>query len=543
MFKLKLSSLYLFFLLAKFCEAQAPNIQWAKTYGGTSQDNLESMIKNNSGGFVFIGSSSSNDGDILSPQGYEDVWVFELDSAGTFQWKKNLGGTYTDHGYSIKQTLDSGYIVAASSTSNDGDVAGNHNNWGGYPFDAWIVKIDKDGNLQWQKCYGGSENDFAYDIQLTNDSGYIFCGESYSDDGDVSGHHGLGGNPDIWVVKIDNLGNLKWQKSMGGTGFESAESIIETPDSGYLITGSSYAITGIDGDIIGAGYHGFGDIFTVKLDSIGNFQWKKCYGGTSGDGGVKICNTNDGNYFMLSVSESFDGDIIGNHGSSDYSIIKISPTGSIIWSKCYGGSMSESPSDIIPTSDKGFMVSGLTVSNDGDVNGIHWPNQLSEDYWTVKCDSAGGIVWQKCLGGSYSDQGRSALEDSNILIVGGNTISNDGDVTGFHDSSCIGNCGDIWIVRLSIQSDEIDNPESLTNFISIYSLDNHVYLNYYSTRNELINYRLYESTGKILYEDKFICHEGMNNQNIFIDNVCSGIYLLQIISSDGPVVKKVFINN
>ena len=130
----------------------------------------------------------------------------------TIEWLKCLGGSIWDVGRDIKQTQDGGYIVAGYAMSNDGDVSGNHSDY----FDDWIVKITANGKIQWQKCYGGRDEDYAFSIALTLDGGYIIAGESDSYDGDVTGNHGA----DMWVVKIESIGTLQWQKCLGGRGNE-----------------------------------------------------------------------------------------------------------------------------------------------------------------------------------------------------------------------------------------------------------------------------------------------------------------------------------
>jgi len=181
-----------------FSNAQTtpPTIQWQNSLGGTGDDYAFSIQQTNNSGYIVSGCSISNDGDVTGSHGNNDYWVVKLDLSGNIQWQKSLGGTGDDNAFSIQQTNDGSYIVAGNSSSNDGDVTGNH----GYP-DYWVVKLDSSGNLQWQKSLGGSLYDLATSIQQTNDGGYIVSGFSQSNDGDVTGHHG-NSCPDAWVVKL-----------------------------------------------------------------------------------------------------------------------------------------------------------------------------------------------------------------------------------------------------------------------------------------------------------------------------------------------------
>ena len=146
----------------------------------------------------------SNNGDVTGNNGSNDYWIIKLDSSGNITWQKSFGGTLSDRAYCIQQTTDGGYIVAGLSYSNDGDVTGNHGD-----ADYWVVKLDATGNITWQKSLGGTNQDYGYSIQQTTGGGYIVAGYSNSNDGDVTGNNG---GVDCWIVKLDTVGNITWQK-------------------------------------------------------------------------------------------------------------------------------------------------------------------------------------------------------------------------------------------------------------------------------------------------------------------------------------------
>ena len=204
------------FLCAAASLSAQVEIEWQRCLGGTIGENAYSIQITSDGGYIIAGNTQSNDGDVSGNHGGTDIWIIKLSSQGDIQWQKCLGGTLSENAYSIQQTIDSGYIVAGYTTSSDGDVTGNHGN-----DDMWVVKLDNLGNLQWQKCMGGTSWDQAYYIQQTTNGGYILAGKTYSNDGDVSGNHG---EWDMWVVKLDDLGNIQWQKCMGGTEIGRASS-------------------------------------------------------------------------------------------------------------------------------------------------------------------------------------------------------------------------------------------------------------------------------------------------------------------------------
>ena len=358
-------------LLISFCFAQ-PSIVWQKCLGGSSTDYALSIQQTTDGGSIVAGSSFSNDGDVSGNHGYDDYWVVKLNSAGEIVWQKSLGGSYYDYAYSIRQTTDGGFIIAGWSESNDGDVSGHHGSTDYY--DYWVVKLDSVGKIVWQKSLGGSYDDYAVSIQQTSDGEYIVAGVSYSNDGDVSGWHeayDYWGNPysDYWVVKLDSAGEIVWQRSLGGSYDDYAVSIQQTSDGEYIVAGSSLSN---DGDV--SGNHGSFDYWVVKLNSAGSIVWQRSLGGSSGDYASSIQRTTDGGFIVAGVSYSNDGNVSGHHGSTDYAdywVVKLDSVGEIVWQKSLGGSGSDEAYSIQQTADGGFIVAGVSTSNDGDVSGHH----------------------------------------------------------------------------------------------------------------------------------------------------------------------------
>ena len=293
--------------------------------------------------------------------------IFSNAQPPSIQWQKTLGGPGGDHAQSIIQTLDGGYIVAGLCSSNGGNVTGNHGSR-----DYWIVKLSTIGVIQWQKSLGGTSVDGANSICQTTDGGYVVAGYSNSNNGDVTGNHG---SQDYWIVKLSSTGIIQWQKSLGGTSNEEANSIYQTTDGGYIVAGYSFSS---DGDV--TGNHGSRDYWIVKLTSTGIIQWQKSLGGTGSDIALSIKQTLDGGYIIAGLSTTFNnGDVTSSHGSGDYWIVKLSSTGVILWQKSLGGSEWEYAYDVIQTIDGGFVVAGYSNSTDGDVTG-----NTGADYWIVK---------------------------------------------------------------------------------------------------------------------------------------------------------------
>lgn len=213
------------------------NIEWQKSLGGTGEDYGRGAHPAPDGGYIVTGISDSANGDVTVNQGGQDLWVIKLSANGSLEWQKSLGGTGTDEGTSVVPVAAGGYLVLGNTGSNDGDVSGNHG-----ISDAWVVKLDSAGNVEWQQCYGGTQGDRAYCIQNTSDGGFTFAGHEYLDG---IGNHGLN---DVWVVKATATGASQAQVFLGGTDEDLGASIVRLSDGSSVITGSTASN---DGDVSG----------------------------------------------------------------------------------------------------------------------------------------------------------------------------------------------------------------------------------------------------------------------------------------------------
>lgn len=397
--------------------AQAqPAILWQHALGGTNDDVAEDIAQTADGGSIMAGYTFSNNGDVSGNHGGSDAWVVKLSSTGAIQWQRSLGGTADDQAYSVQQTTDGGYIMAGYTDSNDGDVAENHGTR-----DAWVVKLDSSGAIEWQHPYGGTYYEEALDIRQTSDSGYIMAGNTESDSGDVSGIHG---SNDAWVVKTNASGIIQWQHPLGGISDDGATGIAQTSDGGYIMAGYSDSN---DGDV--SGNHGAEDAWVVKLDGLGNLQWQRCLGETYVDQAESIHQTADGSYLMAGwlvppglydpdlwavkldgddslqwqnslnagdmdegydlvetadggsvVAGSSDGNMPGMHnGTLDAWAIKLDGSGTFQWQLPLGGDQADE-AYAIALAPMGYLLAGYTESNDGDVTGNHG----EKDAWVVK---------------------------------------------------------------------------------------------------------------------------------------------------------------
>ncbi|MDX2360851.1 MAG: T9SS type A sorting domain-containing protein [Crocinitomicaceae bacterium] len=286
--------------------------------------------------------------------------------------------------------------------------------------------------IEWAESLGGSLDDWAYAIEETSDNGYIVAGYSESNDGDLNSNNG---GSDAWVIKLNNLGGIVWETSLGGSLNDLLEDIHQTSDGGYITAGYSHSS---DGDV--SSNAGGSDLWVVKLSSLGVIEWENTYGGSADDLASEIKQTADGGYMVIGISGSTDGDVSGNLGANDYWIVKLDITGVVQWEKSLGGSLGDEAYSFQQSSDGGYIITGYSSSNDGDVTAS---NGLG-DYWTVKIDSIGNIQWETSLGGSAEDWAESVQQTNDGgYILAGYAESTDGDVSGNLGLSTY------WIAKLS----------------------------------------------------------------------------------------------
>lgn len=421
-------------------------------FGGNGNDQVyySSIKQTADGGFIIAGrSTSSSSGDVSgTTKGNGDAWILKLDITGNKVWDKLLGGTADDRAYAVQQTSDGGYIVAGYSTSSaSGDVSGTNHGSNDY----WVLKLDANGNIVWNKLLGGSGNDQATSVQQTSDGGYIVAGHSQSSaSGDVSGtnHNGW----DYWIVKLDTSGNKTWDKLLGGNSTDQAYSIRQTTDGGYIIAGDT--TSSASGDVTET-FLGSNDYWIVKLDASGNISWNNRLGGNSFDQPHTIQQTSDGGYIVAgSSNSSATGDVSGiSHGDRDFWVVKLDAAGNKTWDKLLGGSGKDEAYSIQQTIDGGYVVAGYSLSSaTGNVTDT---SNGSEDYWVVKLDASGNKIWDKLLGGSGSDTAYSVWQttDSGYVIIGESAAESAGN----GDQAGVASRGqtDIWVIRLDENGDII----------------------------------------------------------------------------------------
>jgi len=397
-------------------------IDWIRSLGGSNIDEAVGIVKSNDNGYVVVGTTSSNDGDIIDKTGTDsDYWVLKFSDTGAILWNKTYGGSNDDVATDISKTNDGGYIITGYSRSNDGDVTGNE----GF-HDYWILKLNANGDKQWNKTFGFLGSDQAFKIFETKSGGYLVSGffdvtasGGAGNDGRSGGsRHGVG---EYWVLKLNASGDYIWRRYFGGTNNDRSYDALETPDGGYLILGSSESS---DFDITDS--RGSYDYWIVKLNANGDKLWTKSFGGSEIENGYAGTSTGDGNFILVGDSRSTDLDVTNPKGNADLWVVKFNANGGKIWDKSLGGSQFDTARSIERLANGTYLMAGATRSTDGDVSA----NNGENDAWVVIMDANGGLVFEKAIGGSNFDFAEDAtLAHDNIsIMVVGNTESNDKDI-------------------------------------------------------------------------------------------------------------------
>lgn len=446
-----LSQAMLLLLLLASCTisfAQTPPVkQWDKTFGGTDYEELTSVEQTSDGGYILGGTSYSgiSGNKTGANRGNSDYWVVKIDANGNKEWDKTFGGADYEELFSVQQTLEGGYILGGSSFSgvNGNKAAPNRGS-----SDYWVVKIDANGNKEWDQTYGGSDLDGLSSLRKTSDGGYIMGGTSSSG---ISGNKTTpwkGGN-DYWAVKIDRNGNKEWDKTFsgdGGTYTDLIESVQQTSDGGYILGGMSASDKSADKT---ENSRGGDDYWVIKVDRQGNKQWDRTFGGNGDDWLYSLQQTSDGGYLLggYSYSDKSGDKTRNSKGQDDFWIVKIDGNGNKQWDRTIGGNKEDELYSLEQTTDGGYILGGYshsTISGDKTEN---TKSPLSADYWIVKVDSKGKKQWDKTYDGSNGNGFIQSLRQTadGGYILGGYTDSYTGNDKTEDDKGDY----DYWVVKLS----------------------------------------------------------------------------------------------
>ena len=361
------------FIALEFSEPNCSNTNfgdWNKTFGGAGMEGVKDILLTNDcgllvGGFTYSYSSGSGD---------RDMWILKLNSTGELQWNKTFGDLEdTENINSIIRTSDGGFLVGGytetcvlmgGSGSIFYTVCSDEN--------MWILKLNSTGDLQWNQTFGGEEIDMVNSLVSTIDNGFMVVGSTQS--------YGAG-SLDAWVLKLNSTGDLQWNKTFGGTDLDWAEDIIRDGADGFMVVGSTRTYGS-----------GSDDVWALKLNSTGDLQWNKTFGRNGYDQAYSVIQEN-GDYLIGGLTNSYGA------GNYDAWVLKLNSTGDLLWHNYFGGTSADEVQEIILNS-QGYTVIGSTDSY-GEGNG---------DVWVLKLNSTGDLQWNETFGGPDDDKAYSGLQ-------------------------------------------------------------------------------------------------------------------------------------
>jgi hypothetical protein len=349
--------------------------RFVNAFGGSSDEIGESIQQTADGGYIITGSTES------FGNGGKDVWLIKTDNEGNLEWNKSFGGANDDIGYSVAQTNFGGYIITGSTES-----------FGNGAKDAWLIKTDSQGNEDWNQTFGDSLDDSGEFVQQTSDGGFIIAGWTYSFSN---------GDSDSWLIKTNSNGGEEWNKNFGGSNADVGLSVNQLNDGGYIVTGYT--------ESLGSAAK---DAWLYKTDMQGNALVIELFGGSGEDIGKSVRQTNDGGYIIAGFTESF-----GN-GANDVWLIKTDSDCNQEWSRTFGGSNNDYGESVRQTNEGGYIVTGWTNSSGSG----------SYDSWLIKTNSNGNEEWNQTFGGTDIDVGESVRQtnDGGYIVAGWTNSSGSG---------------------------------------------------------------------------------------------------------------------
>ena len=498
---MRMQKFYLLLLFSISFVGYSQDIIWEKSYGGTHADYLFDAQPTADYGFILAGSSLSDKTGNKTDDNHGDLdfWIWKMKENGELDWQKSFGGSGFDFLQSIKNTRDGGFILAG--TSNSSKSFQKKDNCKGLS-DFWVIKLNAAGDEQWQRTIGGSGQDELVCAFQTKDGGYILGGSSSSNPNSISDSklnedsfatdiysksEKCRGSMDYWIVKLDKEGIIQWQKTYGGQYSDVLRSMEQTSDNGYILAG--YSNSPVSGDKTEQN-KGVGDYWILKINDVGAIQWQKTYGGDGDDQPYVIHQTKDEGYIVGGNSNSTnaltaEGGIVGN--GTDYWILRIDREGTVVWSKTYDFGKVDILTSLVENDNKTYLIGGHARNSRPKSNGgslvskavglVAKEKDGINDYIAIKINDEGEEIWNKSVGSGGEDILRKLIEtrDGGYLMAG---TSNSG--SSKDKNSNIGS-NDFWVVKLKDKAkvekvkssiEAIPNPANIyTNVIIGYDFN------------------------------------------------------------------------
>lgn len=459
---------------------------WANTYGQKVDTTLTSnrdgagneaydIIQTFDSGYMVVGEAHTFDS-----LGKSDIFILKLTPTGDTSWGKTYGGLNSDYGYKIIQLSDSGYIVSGYTESYGSGIR-----------DAYVMRLNSIGDTLWAKAYGGNSIDGSNDFIQTVDGGFLLVGNTFS--------FGAGGS-DVYAVKIDPNGTVQWEYAYGGANNDFGNSVVQTQDSGFVISGSA--------ESFGSGQR---DVYVLKLDSIGNLMWSKVFGGSGNESGKSILELANQDLIVMGNTRSF------GKGAEDYYLLRLNSLGDTVMTRVYGGASIDFGESVKQTPDKGFILAGYTNSF----------NTWNYDVYIVKTDSLGNSGCHQSVTSTVIGSPTTIRTTTNSTIGTGSSSKDAVIKIGNTKTHPVNACNINSVQELMDENRVHLFPNPVHHFFSIKSEDKLL-----ENNTSVI---LFDVNGKAL--QSFFLTD--SHQQIDISAYTKGIYFVRIETKLGPVTKKI----
>lgn len=450
-------------LIILFISPLASQVVFEKKYGGSLDEIGFASCVVESGGYATFGWSKSYG------NGMADYYLVRSDADGNVIWTKSFGGSQSDSGLSLEATTDGGFILGGTSRT-----------YGAGAGDCWLIKTDANGNVEWQKTYGSSQDDYLRNVKQTADGGYIFVGMTNS-----SGSEGT----DVLLVKTDNLGVQTWSKTFGGANNDEGWSVDITSDGAYIVGGWTESFG-----------NGLADFYLIKTDADGVEIWNKTYGGTASDSGISVLQTSDEGYIFSGTTRSFGA------GAADVWLIKTNSVGDTLWTKTYGGALDDYGRAVCQRTS-GYAISGYTKSSGAG----------ESDLYVVLTDDSGNLTNEYKLGGSNADEGWGIYSTGNDLLVTGQTASNSSGMS------------DMYFIKIHDMLSSVETVPGKPSFVLYPNpVSNLLFVKMMGTDLPVLSV-IYDSRGRKIDVDRTMLIEGSGWD---ISELNAGIYWAEFLFGD-----------
>lgn len=513
---------------------------WDRDYGSFDRDIVEKTILCSDGGYLLAGSSSGKWGGDKSEanRGYDDFWVVKVDADGVKQWDHTYGGSSSDILYTADEDSNGNFLFGGSTNSGlSGDKS--QDSQGGADF--WLVKTDNLGNLIWDKRFGGPGDDLLYDLEPTNDNGWLLTGASNSNIGGDKSENIIGGNSfhyDYWLVKIDSNGDKLWDKTIGGVlddfGLESKK----LADGSFIVGGFSESDSGYDKS---QNSKGNVDYWILKLSSSGQKLWDKTLGGNNGDYLVSFVVDDDESFFVGGNSYS---DSSGDKTSSSVDnlwFLKLSTEGDILWQRSYGGQNLEKLSSLQRLGGNGYLICAESQTNDPSGDKSEWCSECPAP-WILKINNYGSKIWDKSIFLSGTQNVASCLKASDGCYAV--SVATNGGIHGYKSQDTWGGSGDstvdYWLMKFCMEPVDV---EGVSNEMKVSAYPNPFMSNFSININNdnlhQVSFVITNSVGQI------VCKKAEQNlasnytKNLDLSYLASGVYFLEVILDTERVVRRI----